>query len=49
MWRLIKLLIYIVVLAVIGLIAYAYFGPIFGADFSAPTQRVVQPVTLDAN
>ncbi len=49
MWRLIKFLIYLIVLAAVALVAFAYLGPIFGFDFSAPTQTVVQPVTLDAN
>lgn len=48
-WRLIKFLFFIAVLAAVGLIAFAYVGPIFGFDFSAPTQTVVQPVTLDEN
>ena len=48
MWRLIKVLFFLVVLAAIGLIGYAYVGPVFfAADFAAPTKEVVQPVTLD--
>ncbi len=48
MWRLIKLVFFLVVLAAIGLIGYAYVGPIFFADdFAAPKTEVVQPVTLD--
>ena len=36
------------VLAAAGLVAYAYLGPWFGADFSAPTQEIRTPVILDA-
>jgi hypothetical protein len=47
MWRLIKVLFFLVVLAAIGLIGYAYIGPVFFAeDFAAPQHEVVQPVTL---
>lgn len=48
MWRLIKLLIYLAVLAFAGVVAYAYLGPYFGADFSAPQTEQREPVTLDA-
>lgn len=49
MWRLIKVLIFLAVLAFAGLVAYAYLGPFFGADFSAPQTETRQPVVLDAN
>ena len=49
MGRLIKLLVYVVVLGGIGLVGYAYLGPFFGADFSAPQEEVRQPVTLDGD
>ena len=48
MWFLIKWLIYLTVLAAIGLVAYTYVGPIFGADFSPPLEQIRVPVTLDA-
>lgn len=48
MGRLIKWLIYLIILAGIALIAYAYIGPFFGADFSAPLQEIREPVTLDS-
>jgi len=44
----IKWLFYLSVLAVIALVAYAYVGEFFGADFSAPQQEIRMPVTLDA-
>ena len=47
MGRLFKFLIYLIVLAAIGLIGYAYLGPFFGADFSAPQTEIREPVTLD--
>ncbi|MFS4583179.1 hypothetical protein [Phaeobacter sp. C3_T13_0] len=49
MVRLIKYLLYLIVMAAIGLVVYAYVGPWFGADFNAPTAEVRKPVVLDAN
>ena len=50
MWRLIKLLLFLAVLAAAGLVAYAYIGPVFfPADFAATSQEVTRPVTLDTN
>ncbi len=49
MASLIKYLFYIVVLAAIGLVGYAYVGPWFGADFSAPTEEIRKPVVLHAH
>lgn len=53
MGRLIKYLIYLVILAAIlsgtGLVGYAYLGPWFGADFSPPRTEIHQPVVLDAD
>ena len=49
MRRVLKYLLYLAILAFAGLIAYAYVGPFFGADFSPPQQEIRQPVTLDAN
>lgn len=48
MLKLLKGLFYLALLAVVGLIAYAYLGPMLGADFSAPTQEVRVPVDLNA-
>jgi hypothetical protein len=49
MGRLIKLLLFIAVFGFIGLIGYAYIGPWFGADFSAPQTEVRQPLVLNAD
>ncbi|WP_171052670.1 hypothetical protein [Ruegeria sediminis] len=49
MGRLIKFLVYLVCLSFIGLVGYAYLGPFFGVDFSAPQSEVRQPVTLDVD
>lgn len=49
MGRIVKWLIYLLLLGGVALIAYAYIGPYFGADFSPPQTEVRQPVTLDAN
>ena len=46
MWRLIKWLIYLAILAGLALIAYAYVGPFFGADFSAPVREIRVPVDI---
>ena len=48
MWRLIKVLLVLAVLAGIALVAYAYVGPILlPGDFAAPVREVVEPVDLD--
>ncbi len=47
MGRLIKWLFYFLVLAALALVAYAYVGPFFGADFSPPQSEVRVPVELD--
>ena len=49
MGRLIKFLIYLIILGGIGLVGYAYLGPFFGADFSAPQTEIREPVTLDGS
>ncbi|WP_298932306.1 hypothetical protein [uncultured Ruegeria sp.] len=49
MSRVIKFLIYLVCLGFIGLVAYAYIGPYFGADFSAPQSEIREPVVLDVD
>lgn len=50
MWRLIKAIFFLTLLAGIGLIAYAYVGPIFfPADFAPPVVTITQPVELDIN
>lgn len=46
MGRLIKLLIYLIILGLVALIAYAYVGPFFGADFAPGQVEMRQPVTL---
>lgn len=49
MGRLIKFLIYLICLSFIGLVGYAYIGPFFGADFSAPQSEIREPVDLNAD
>lgn len=49
MGRLFKFLIYLIILGGIGLVGYAYLGPFFGVDFSAPQSEIRQPVTLDGS
>lgn len=47
MWRLIKVLLFLAVLSGLAFVAFAFLGPIFmPADFAAPVQEVVKPVTL---
>lgn len=47
MWRLIKLLFWLVLLAAVALVAYAYVGPVFFPDdFAPPERQVTEPVTL---
>jgi hypothetical protein len=47
MGRILKWLIYLVILAGLALIAYAYIGPFFGADFSAPLREIRVPVDVN--
>jgi len=47
MWRLLRTLLYLLVLAGIGLVGYAYVGPFLGADFSPSQREIVEPVELD--
>ena len=49
MARLAKYLAFLILLAAVALVAYAYVGPWFGADFSVPVQEIRKPVLLDAN
>jgi len=50
MWRLLKAILFLVVLAAAALVAYAYVGPIFfPADFVPPSQTITLPVTLEAD
>jgi hypothetical protein len=48
MGRIIKWLIYLAILAGIVLVGYAYIGPFFGADFSAPLHEIRVPVDVNA-
>lgn len=48
MGRLLKYLVYLIVLAGLALLAYAYIGPFLGADFSPPQDEMRQPVILNA-
>lgn len=47
MFRLIKWLFYLVLLAFLGLVAYAYIGPFFGADFSPRQEEIRQDIILE--
>ena len=49
MARLAKYLAILILLAAVALVAYAYVGPWFGADFSAPSGEVRKPVVLNAD
>lgn len=49
MGRLLKYLFYLAVLGFVALVGYAYVGPYFGVDFSAPQSEVRTPVILDAD
>lgn len=49
MARIFKWLIYLIVLGAIALVAYAYVGPFFGADFSPPQTEVRKPIEFDTN
>ena len=48
MWRIVKYLLILLILAGVALVAYAYVGPVlFPADFAAPSEEVTAPVTLE--
>ncbi|MBP1804423.1 hypothetical protein [Rubellimicrobium aerolatum] len=48
MWRLIKVLLVLAMLAGIALIGYAYLGPlVLPGDFAPPLREVTQPLDLD--
>ncbi len=47
--RLIKWLIYLLIIAFIALVAYAYLGPFFGADFTPPREEIRQEIILEGN
>ncbi len=48
MWRLIKALFFLAILAGLAFIAYAYAGPLFfPGDFAPPSSEVTRPVTLE--
>jgi len=47
MARVIKWLFYLAVLAFVALVAYAYLGPFFGADFSPPEREIRQGLILE--
>lgn len=48
-WRLTKLLFYLLVVAGLALVAYAYVGPLFfPEDFAPPLREIVEPVDLGA-
>lgn len=49
MGRLFRGVIYLVVIGFVALVGYAYLGPYFGADFSAPQTETRTPVQLDGN
>jgi hypothetical protein len=46
MGKLIKLLFFLLVFGFIGLVAYAYLGPFFGANFAPDQIEVREPVQL---
>lgn len=46
MGRLIKFLIFMIVVGFVGLAGYAYVGPFFGAEFAPEQTEMRQPVVL---
>jgi hypothetical protein len=48
MWRLIKFLFWLAVLAAIALVGYAYLGPLVVPDhFTPPVTEITTPIELD--
>jgi hypothetical protein len=48
-FRLIKWLLYLAILAFIALVGYAYLGPFFGADFTPAASEIRLDIMLDAD
>ncbi|MDQ7070806.1 MAG: hypothetical protein Q9M48_08725 [Rhodobacterales bacterium] len=48
MRHIVKWLFYLIILAFVGLVAYTYIGPFFGADFAPDQNESRQTVILDA-
>ncbi|MBD3663099.1 hypothetical protein [Sulfitobacter aestuariivivens] len=46
--KLFKLLMYLLIIGFIALVAYAYVGPFFGADFAPAQTETREPVSLPA-
>jgi hypothetical protein len=49
MLRLIKWLLYLVVLGFIALVAYVYIGPFLGADFTPETREIRQDILIETD
>lgn len=49
MRRILKWLFYLLMIGVAALIAYAYLGPFFGADFAPPQTERREAVELDGS
>jgi hypothetical protein len=49
MGRLIKLLIYLLIIGFIALVGYAYLGPFFGVDFAPEQVEIREPVQLNSD
>lgn len=49
MFKLLKWLFYLAILAFIALVGYAYLGPFFGADFAPPSDEIRQEIILDVD
>ncbi|KPA22743.1 hypothetical protein shim_10310 [Shimia sp. SK013] len=49
MGKLVRALAILLMLGIIGLVAYAYLGPFFGADFSPAQTEISVPVELNGS
>jgi len=49
MLRIIKWLFFLAILGFIALVAYAYIGPFFGADFTPPLQEIRQDIIIETD
>jgi len=47
MIRLLKWVFYLIIAGFVALLAYAYLGPFFGADFSPPQTEIREEILLD--
>lgn len=49
MFRLIKFLLYLVIIGFFALVTYIYIGPFLGADFTPETREIRQDIRIETD